>query len=161
MSVTLPTTTLTPKTTNRASIAAFAAYFVRERLAATLPDTVLDTTLDLLLCLRQLKGCYEDHLRELAAANIDLSDLPGFFTPVNWKALNTNQRLYLEACISNEAEQINGSVLRGLDFTARQLIALTPDAAGMDELLDRRAAKYPTYAAPLPMRKARRKAPIC
>jgi hypothetical protein len=155
MSPSLPANTLTKTSNNRGDIAAFARYFVTKELADSIPEESLDTTLDIVLTLRALKSCYSDYLSQLGRANLDLANIKNYLSPEAWQSLNTNKRLLLEQCIAREAEQINAGILRAIDFIAKQLIAITPSDAVMEELMARRVKQYPTYA-PKPMRKAKR-----
>ena len=151
----LPTNTLTKTGNNRGNIEAFARYFVTKELSDTMPEASLDTTLDLVLGLKALRGYYVDYLAQLGQAAVELTHVKHYLAADAWQALNTNKRVYLEQCIAREVSQINNGVERAIDWLTKQLIQLSPDDATMNELLERRVQQYPTYA-PLPMRKARR-----
>ena len=153
--LTLPKNTLPKTGNNRGDIAAFARFFVTKELSDTMPEASLDTTLDLVIGLKALRSYYVDYLNQMSAATVELSHIKHYLSPEAWQALNTNKRLYLESCIAKEVEQINGGILKAIDWLSKQLIELSPDDATMQALMDRRVKQYPTYA-PLPMRKARR-----
>ena len=152
----LPAEPLGKTRQNRGDIAAFARYFVTSELADTMPVEALDTTLDIVLGLRALKGYYSDYLAQLGRANVDLSHLPKYLSATAWQGLNTNQRKNLEHCITSEARQINAGILRAIDFLTGQLIAVTPDEVKLQEMMESRISQYPAYDTPPPSRKARR-----
>ena len=156
---TLPANTLGNTQQNKADIGAFARYFVTAELANTMRPAAMDTTLDIVLGLRALKGYYNDYLNQLGEATVDLSNIPSYLSKLTLDSLNTNQRKYLESRVAAEVGSINAGILRAIDFLAGQLIAITPDSQVMEDLMAARAKQYPSYDVAPPSRKARRTAP--